>query len=103
MRRPRHSLTVSAGIQNDVYGLSTSIIAKSKAKDFADDENDPLTNLPGYATVDFNAYWNVNPNIKLFTNIENMGDVKFKTAYNGSNTYYINGGRLASAGVTFKY
>ncbi len=103
LRRPRHSLTVSAGIQNDVYGLSTSIIAKSKAKDFADDENDPLTNLPGYATVDFNAYWNVNPNIKLFTNIENMGDVKFKTAYNGSNTYYINGGRQASVGVTFKY
>ncbi len=103
LRRPRHSLTVSAGIQNDVYGLSTSIIAKSKAKDFADDENDPLTNLPGYATVDFNAYWNVNPNIKLFTNIENMGDVKFKTAYNGSNTYYINGGPQASVVVTFKY
>lgn len=103
LRRPRQSLTVSAGIQNEVYGLSTSITAKSKSKDFADYPSTTLNTTQGYTTIDFNAYWNVNPNIKLFTNIENMGDVKFKTAYNGSNTYYINGGRLASAGVTFKY
>lgn len=103
LRRPRQSLTVSAGIQNEVYGLSTSITAKSKSKDFADYPSTTLNTTQGYTTIDFNAYWNVNPNIKLFTNIENMGDVKFKTAYNGSNTYYINGGRQASVGVTFKY
>lgn len=103
LRRPRQSLTVSAGIQNEVYGLSTSITAKSKSKDFADYPSTTLNTTPGYTTIDFNAYWNVNPNIKLFTNIENMGDVKFKTAYNGSNSYYVNGGRQASVGVTFKY
>jgi vitamin B12 transporter len=102
-RRPRQSLTLSVGIQNEIYGLSTSLSAKSKAKDFADYPSTTLTTTPGYTTIDFNAYWNVNPNIKLFTNIENMGDVKYKTAYNGDGVYYINGGRQASVGVTFKY
>ncbi len=59
--------------------------------------------IPGYVTTNVNAYWQVTPMIKFFTNIENIGDVKYKTAYNGSNVYYINGGRLASAGVTFRY
>ncbi|WP_214307734.1 TonB-dependent receptor, partial [Acinetobacter baumannii] len=36
---------------------------------------------PGYATVDLNAFWNMNPNIKLFTNIQNIGDVRYNTAY----------------------
>ena len=102
-RRPRQSITLSAGLQNEVYGISAALSAKSKSKDFADYPSTIQNTTPGYLTIDLNAYWNVNPNIKLFTNIENMGDVKFKTAYNGSNTYYINGGRQASVGVTFKY
>lgn len=103
LRRPRQSLTVSAGLQNEIYGLSTSVISKSRAKDFSDVTNGPLSNIPGYTTIDLNAYWNVNKNLKLFTNIENVGDVKFETAYNGSNEYYVNGGRLASVGLTLKY
>lgn len=45
----------------------------------------------------------MNPNIKLFTNIQNIGDVDYKTAYQDQGYYYVNGGRLASAGVTFRY
>ncbi len=58
--------------------------------------------VPGYATVDLNAYWNINPNVKVFTNIENVGDAEYKTVYNFSN-WYVNGGRQASVGVTFRY
>lgn len=97
-RRPRQSLTITSGIQNEVYGVSTSLSAKSKPKDGS--------GVGGYATIDVNAYWNVTPNVKLFTNIQNIGDVEYKTASAsqwGSDIYYINGGRLASAGVTFKY
>jgi vitamin B12 transporter len=72
------------------------LVAKSKAKDFNRD-------IPGYARVDLNAYWNINRSIKLFTNIENVGDVKYKTVHSSGEKYYINGGRLASAGVTFRY
>ncbi|WP_347454447.1 TonB-dependent receptor domain-containing protein [Acinetobacter thermotolerans] len=100
LRRPRQTLSISAGLENAQYGLSATVIAKSKAKDW-----DTAQRTPGYATVDLHGYWNVNPNIKLFSNIQNVGDVNYKAAYDGSvdGVYYINGGRLASAGVTFKY
>ncbi|WP_332605749.1 TonB-dependent receptor plug domain-containing protein [Acinetobacter sp. ESBL14] len=94
-RRPRQSLTLTTGLQNEVYGISTSLSAKSKPRD--------NSKVGGYATVDVNAYWNINPNIKVFTNIQNIGDVQYETAAYGSGYYYINGGRLASAGVTFRY
>ncbi len=96
LRRPRQSFTVSTGLQNADYGLSAALVAKSKAKDSSRD-------IPGYARVDLNAYWNINPTVKLFTNIENVGDVKYKTVHSAGDQYYVNGGRLASAGITFKY
>ncbi|QIO06824.1 TonB-dependent receptor plug domain-containing protein [Acinetobacter shaoyimingii] len=97
-RRPRQALTLTTGLQNEVYGISASLIVKSHSKDW-----DPNYRNPGYATVDVNAFWNVNPYIKLFTNIQNIGDAHYKTSYQDNGYYYVNGGRLASAGVTFKY
>ena len=97
-RRPRQGFTLTTGLQNEIYGISASLVAKSKSKDW-----DKNYKNPGYATVDVNAFWNVNPNVKLFTNIQNIGDVEYKTAYQDQGYYYINGGRLASAGVTFRY
>ncbi|WP_425918915.1 TonB-dependent receptor plug domain-containing protein [Acinetobacter sp. TSRC1-2] len=103
-RRPRHSATLTTGWQDGEFGVSTAISAKSDSTDFTDSAtNFNPSNIPGYVTLDLNAYWNVNPKLKLFTNVQNLGDVKYKTSYNGNDTYYINGGRLASAGVTFKY
>ncbi|WP_291333730.1 TonB-dependent receptor plug domain-containing protein [Acinetobacter sp. UBA801] len=93
-RRPRQSLTLTTGLQNEMYGISASLSAKSRPKN---------STISGYATVDVNAFWNVNPNVKLFTNIQNIGDVEYKTTSYGSGYYYVNGGRLASAGVTFRY
>lgn len=97
-RRPRQGLTLTTGLQNPVYGISASLIVKSDSSDW--DKNYPN---PGYATVDLNAYWNINPNVKIFTNIQNVGDTEYKTSYQDRGYYYVNGGRLASAGVTFKY
>lgn len=93
-RRSRQSITLTSGLQNEVYGISASLSAKSRPKN---------STISGYATVDVNAFWNVNPNVKLFTNIQNIGDVEYKTTSYGSVYYYVNGGRLASAGVTFRY
>ena len=102
-RRPRQSITFTTGLQNEIYGISASLSAKSNSKDIADYPSTTPTTTPGYTSIDLNAYWNINPNVKVFTDIQNVGDVKYKTSYNGNGVYYINGGRLASVGVTLKY
>lgn len=94
--RPRQNFTLSLGWDNGVYGLTTSLVAKGSAKD--------IQNVPGYATIDMNAYWQINPYVKVFSNIRNLGDTTYKTAWNNEvNSYYIASGRLASLGVTLKY
>ncbi|MEG0489622.1 MAG: TonB-dependent receptor, partial [Acinetobacter sp.] len=93
--RPKQTLTFTAGLENAVYGLSTSVIARSHAN--ASNSANSVK-VPGYATVDFNAYWNINPTVKVFTNIQNMGDVQYREAYkaasswdNSPEDWYING------------
>ena len=100
--RPKNTVTLTTGLENAIYGVSVSAIARSNSN-ASNSENS--VKVPGYATVDFNAFWNINPNVKLFTNIQNVGDVKYREVLNTypSKDWYINGGRLASAGVTFRY
>jgi len=97
--RPKQSLTLTTGLENDKYGISASLIARSKSYT----NNSNSEQISGYATVDLNAYLNLTPQVKLFTNIQNIGDVEYRTEQYGNKDWYINGGRLASAGVTFKY
>ncbi|MEN8369326.1 TonB-dependent receptor plug domain-containing protein [Acinetobacter bereziniae] len=99
--RPRQTLTLTTGLENTNYGISASLIARAKA--YADAVN--KTRVPGYATVDLNAYWNATPNVKVFTNIQNVGDVEYREVFNNypSQDWYINNGRQASVGVTFRY
>ncbi|MDF3347989.1 TonB-dependent receptor domain-containing protein, partial [Acinetobacter pittii] len=94
--RPRQNFNMNIGWDNGVYGFNTAFVAKGKAKDIQD--------VPGYTTLDFNAYWQMNPNVKIFTNIQNLYDTDYKTAWNKEvGSYYIASGRLASAGVTLSY
>ena len=97
--KPKQTLTLTTGLENSIYGISASLIARSDI--YADTSN--KVKAPGYATVDLNMYWNINPNIKVFSNIENMGDVEYRTADNFGDGWYVNGGRQASVGVTFRY
>ena len=94
--RPRQNFTLSAGWDNGVYGFTTSLVAKGPSKD--------VQEIPGYATIDMNAYWQINPHIKVFSNIHNLGDTTYKAAWNNEvSSYYLASGRLATAGVTFRY
>ena len=93
--RPRQNFNLTIGWDNGQYGVSTSLVAKGKAKDTRD--------IPGYAAIDRNAYWQVNPHLKTFVNIRNLGDTNYKTAVNDASSYYIASDRQASVGVTFKY
>ena len=97
--RPKQTLGLSTGLENNLYGISASLLARS---DLYTNTNNSKK-APGYATVNLNMYWNVNPNIKLFSNIQNIGDVNYKIADNFNGGWYVDGGRLASAGVTFRY
>ncbi|WP_368559760.1 TonB-dependent receptor plug domain-containing protein [Acinetobacter indicus] len=93
--RPRHNFNLTIGWDNGQYGASTTLVAKGKAKDSRD--------IPGYAAIDMNAYWQVNPHLKTFVNIRNVGDTNYKTAVNDATSYYIASDRLASVGMTLKY
>ena len=106
--RPKHTGTLTLGYDDGVVGVSTSIIARSDA--YANSAN--TIKVPGHATVDVDAHWNINPYVKLFTNIQNIGNVEYKQVHNtlfdgnwnpvGEN-WYVNGGRQANLGLTFKY
>lgn len=101
LRRPRQTVTFGAGWSNGSVGLSGSLVAKSRAKDFA--EGASLTNTPGHLTGNINAFWQVSPYVRVFTNVENIGDTTYKTAYDGGGVYYIAAPRLATAGITLSY
>ncbi|MDO5651501.1 MAG: TonB-dependent receptor [Moraxella sp.] len=96
--RPKQTLTLSAGIANDSYGANVSLVARAKSYDGTN-----TIRVAGYATVDVGAYWQITPNVKFFSNIENIGDVEYKQVDNFGNGWYVNSGRFATAGVTFSY
>lgn len=95
--RPRHSATFTAGFENEKMGLNTSVIARSKAN------TDTSTKVPGYATIDVNAFYNVHPNVKVFANIQNAANKEYKAVYHSPENWYVNGGRQTNLGVTFRY
>lgn len=95
--RPRQTYTLTLGYDDGVYGVNTALISRSKANTSAAN-----VKVSGYATIDLNAFWNVNSNVKLFTNIQNIGDIQ-NIVVNDFGSEYVNGGRLASVGVTLSY
>ncbi|EPG34661.1 TonB-dependent receptor plug domain-containing protein [Acinetobacter colistiniresistens] len=97
-RRPRQNIALTAGWTDEQYTFSTTMLANG------DYDNSTFDNvqIPGHFRVDMHGQYKVNKNVDVFANIQNVGDSKYRTAY-GSGSYYINGGRLASAGVTFRY
>ena len=97
-RRPRQKVAFTAGWQEPTFGLSTTLTANSSSDNSTYDN----VRIPGHFNIDMHGYYNANDVMRLFINIQNVGDSKYRTAY-GSGSYYINGGRLASAGVTFTY
>lgn len=95
--RPRQTYTLTVGYDDGLYGVNAAVVARSKAN-----TSSANIKVPGYATVDLNAFWNISSNVKLFTNIQNIGDVE-NIVVNDFGSEYINGGRQASVGVTFRY
>ena len=97
-RRPRQKAAFTMGWDEAQYGFSTTLTAVSSSDNSAYD----TVVIPGHFNIDMSGYYNINDIIKVFSNIQNVSDSKYRTGY-GNSSYYINGGRLASVGVTFKY
>lgn len=97
--RPKQTLTLSTGVAKDGYGVNLSLVARSKA--FSNGANTEL--VRGYATVDVGTYWQITPNAKFFANIENIGNAEYRQVSNFGNGWYVNGGRLTTAGLTLTY
>lgn len=97
-RRPRNTGTLTLGWDDGQYGVSASLVAKSKSDNSGFDN----VKVPGFVSASLNTYWQFNPHGRFFVNIKNIGDSTYKTAY-GSGSYYIAAPRLATAGVTLSY
>ena len=97
-RRPRQNIALTAGWADEHYTFSTTMLANGDYDNSAFDN----VQIPGHFRVDMHGQYKVNKNVDIFANIQNVSDSKYRTAY-GDGSYYINGGRLASAGVTFRY
>jgi len=97
-RRPRQNIALTAGWTDEQYTFSTTMLANGDYDNSAFDN----AQISGHFRVDMHGQYKVNKNVDVFANIQNVGDSKYRTAY-GSGSYYINGGRQASAGVTFRY
>ncbi|MEB3754690.1 TonB-dependent receptor plug domain-containing protein [Acinetobacter sp. MD2(2019)] len=95
--RPRQTYTFTAGYDDGVYGVNAALISRSKAN-----TSDADIKISGFATIDLNAFWNVNQNVKIFTNIQNIGDIQ-NIVVNDFGSQYVNGGRQASVGITLRY
>ena len=97
-RRPRQNVSVTMGWEDERYTFSTTLLANGHYDNSAYDK----VQIPGHLRVDMHGQYKVSKNVDVFANIQNVADSKYSTAY-GSGSYYINGGRLASAGVTLRY
>ncbi|WAU72849.1 MULTISPECIES: TonB-dependent receptor plug domain-containing protein [unclassified Acinetobacter] len=97
-RRPRQKISLTAGWADEQYTFSTTMLANGDYDNSAFDN----VQIPGHFRVDMHGQYKVNKNVDVFANIQNVGDSKYRTAY-GSGSYYINGGRQASVGVTLRY
>ncbi|OOR87650.1 ligand-gated channel protein [Moraxella caviae] len=97
--RPKQTFTLGAGVANEQYGANVALVARTGA--YANGNN--TVKVPGYVSVDVGGYWQINPHVKFFANIENIGNVENRQVDNLGNGWYVNGGRFTSAGLTFSY
>lgn len=97
-RRPRQKINLTAGLSKAQYGFSMALQAVSDS----DNSGFDTRQIPGYFSADFNSYYNIHPNLKMFVNVANVGDVQYRTAF-GSGSYFVHPGRVASLGLTVRY
>ena len=89
LRRPRRSLSFTTGYNQEKWGISSEVLAKSHALDAPLFGSNTPRRLAGYAVTNVNAYWQVVPSTKLRVSLENITDKTYSFAYSGATTRYL--------------
>ena len=89
LRRPRRSLSFTTGYNQEKWGISSEVLAKSHALDAPLFGSNTPRRLAGYAVANVNAYWQVVPSTKLRVSLENITDKTYSFAYSGATTRYL--------------
>lgn len=88
LRRPRRSLTLSTGYQQQKWGVSADMIAKSHGLDTPVFGSTTPRRLTGYTVANLQSYVQVVPSTKLRLVVENISDKNYGYAYaNATNRY----------------
>lgn len=103
LRRPRRNATLNGGYGNNVWGTSLQLQASRYSYDAASFPSTVPRRVPGYAVANIEAYWQVQPFLKLRLNIDNIGDKAYGQAYAGATTLYLNTPRSAYITATLSY
>lgn len=89
LRRPRRSLSLSTGYQQQQWGMSAEVIAKSHALDAPVFGSTTARRLAGYAVANLQGYVKVTPMATIRLKVENVTDKTYGYAYAGATTKYL--------------
>ncbi len=89
LRRPRRSVSLSTGYQQQQWGISAQFIAKSHAFDAPVFGSTTPRRLAGYAVANLHGYVQVTPNATIRLTVENITDKTYSYAYLGAATKYL--------------
>lgn len=89
LRRPRRSVSLTTGYQQQKWGISTEILAKSRALDAPLFGSTVARRLAGYTVANVNGYVEVVANTKIRLSVENITDKSYSFAYAGATTRYL--------------
>lgn len=89
LRRPRRSIGFTTGYQQEKWGVTSEILAKSHALDAPLFGSTTPRRLAGYAVANVNAFVQVVPSAKVRLSLENITDKAYGAAYSGATTRYL--------------
>lgn len=89
LRRPRRSVSLSTGYQQQQWGVSAELIARSHAFDAPVFGSITPRRLAGYAVANVHGYVQITPNATIRLTVENITDKTYSYAYLGATTKYL--------------
>jgi vitamin B12 transporter len=89
LRRPRRSVSLTTGYQQQQWGISAQFIAKSHAFDAPLFGSTTPRRLAGYAVANVHGYVQFTPNATIRLTVENITDKTYSYAYLGATTKYL--------------
>jgi vitamin B12 transporter len=103
LRRPRRNATLNGGYGDSLWGSSVQLQASNHSYDAPLFGSTVQREVPGYAVVNLEAYWQVQSFLKLRLNVDNVSNKVYGQAYAGTSTLYLNTPRSAYITAALAY